>query len=1148
MKIKKGKFFISPSDLNNFVACKYTALNEIRFHNKEIKKNEDKANDKLWKEMGIEHEKRHFKILKDKYKKSISIKSGLDENDRFIETVRAIQKGYDLIYHAYLIDVNFRGEADFLIKCDTPSDLGDYSYEVYDTKITRNLKPRHVTQITAYSDMLGKIQKLMPEKMYLIDGSDELHSFKTIEYIELFNHGKKEFLKFLSNKTKDKLYPEKCSYCNLCNWKDECDQIWEKDNYINLVAGSNKSQIEKLKKNKVSTVEQLAKTKLIATDLKINTESFEKIKSQAQLQEEKRLTGEDKIIILDPDFGKGFYKLPKPDDGDVFFDIEGFPRMDRPFEYLHGLYYKDKGKLKFRDLWAKNYDKDSEKNIFIELINFFEKRFEEYPNAHIYHYAPYEKRAIRELATVYSSEFPKGDIVNDNLLRKEKYVDLFAIAKQSIRTSERDMSLKSIEKFYDFKRKAEIVKADDSVAKYDNWITTKNEKHKQDIIDYNEEDCVSTYHLREFLVKNKPEAIDWFIKPEEIKKESNKYGKKIEDKVSREDIEIDLIERLENKKDKKNNLFVENLQNLVGFHWRDKKPDLWDVFDRVEKSHLELEEDTECIANCVLLKNKPQITENGYIFTYKFPDQNYKLKKGSKIFDVHNIADIKKDRSIGSILFIKEKLDNSSIEIFCPKKKDRKGNPYPMPELPSIVTLGKGFPPRTFQHEAALHKFIEDYIQNNGKNYKSIMDMLGRNNPDIKGLKKDTILIDPNNDLNSQSIKIVKDLNSSYLTIQGPPGTGKTYTSASMIIALIKDGKRVGVTSNSHEAIKTLLIEIEKQASLPDNKEFTFKGFRKAKSGEKKTEWQYITDADKKPENLDEYSLYAGTSWFFVNPQMHQSLDYLFIDEAGQVALGTTIANATSTKNLVLIGDQMQLSQPIRAKHNGYARKSSLDFVLENLDTIPPEKGIFLNTTRRLNKKICKFISDSFYESRLNSHEVATSRSVKLKLEPIKDEGIFYVPIDHNGCSQRSDEEADLVEKTFNKIINKEFKVGGDKGKISPEDIMVVAPYNAQANNIRERLNKKYTDGVKVGTIDLFQGQEAKVVLISMTTSDVESLPRHKDFFFSRNRLNVAISRAQCVAIIIFNEKLLLASTNSIEEMKLMNNFCKLLMFKANYK
>ena len=204
MKIIKDKFFISPSDLNNFVACKYTIKNEIKFLNKEITKNADRVNDKLWKEMGIEHEKKHHKILKTKYKKSIEIKSAKDEQSRFDETVGAMQKGYDLIYHAYLIDENFRGEADFLIKTNTSSDLGDYSYEVYDTKITRNIRPRHITQITAYSDMLGKVQKLLPEKMYLIDGSDEKHTFKTIEYIDLFNHGKKEFIKFLPKISKKK--------------------------------------------------------------------------------------------------------------------------------------------------------------------------------------------------------------------------------------------------------------------------------------------------------------------------------------------------------------------------------------------------------------------------------------------------------------------------------------------------------------------------------------------------------------------------------------------------------------------------------------------------------------------------------------------------------------------------------------------------------------------------------------------------------------------------------------------------------------------------------------------------------------------------------------------------------------------------------
>ena len=1135
MKISKDRFLTSPGDLNNFIACKFTIKNEIKFLKKEISKSEEKVNDKLWKKMGIEHEKKNYQLLKKKYKKSITIQSDLDEKKRFDETIKAMESGFDLIYHAYLVDGDLRGEADFLIKCNTPSKFGTYSYEVYDTKITRNLRPRHITQITAYSDMVGKIQKVLPDKMHLIDGADEEHSFKTLEYIDLFNHGKKEFLKFLSNVNKEKIYPEKCSYCNLCNWRDVCDKIWEDDNYINLVAGSNKSQIEKLKKKKVKTVEQLSKTKLLATDLKINTESFERIKSQAQLQEEKRKTGKDKIIFLDPDFGKGFYKLPKPDDGDIFFDIEGFPRMNRPFEYLHGLYYREKGKFKFKDLWAKKFDRESEKNIFIELINFFEKHFEKYPNAHIYHYAPYEKRAIRELAAAFSAEFPKGDIINDNLLRKEKYVDLFNIVKQCIRTSEKDLSLKSIEKFYNFERKADIVKADDSVIKYDNWIATKDEKNKKDIISYNKEDCISTYYLREFLVKNKPENINWFLKPEPINKEdkeSHKYRRKTPNKLSREEVELDLNNRLEKKKNKSNENFVENLKNFIGFHWKSNKPEFWEVFDRAEKTHLELEDDTECIANCVLIDDNPKITDDGFIYSYRFNDQNYKLKEGKRAFDAHQI------KSIGTIYSIEEKFpDKNIVKIFVSKKRKNV-------EMPSLLTLGNDTPPQVHQHDQALNKFLNDYIENEGKNYKSIMDMLEKSNPDIKGLKKGSNLIDEQKDLISQSSEIVQNLNNSYLSIQGPPGTGKTYSSANIIIELMKSGKKVGVTSNSHEAIKTLLIAIEQQA---EKQNFKFNGMRKARSSDK-YDWKFIKDITTgKPLNFEDYLLYAGTSWFFVDPRMNKTLDYLFIDEAGQVTLGTTIANATAAKNLVLIGDQMQLSQPMRAKHEGYAKLSSLDFVLENNDTIPPDKGIFLNITRRLNKKICNYISTSFYDSRLTSDPITETRSVNLKLDPIKNEGLFYVPIEHSGCSQRSDEEADLIEKTYNRIINKEFKVGKKLGKISSKDIMVVAPYNAQANNIRERLKKK-NDDVRVGTIDLFQGQEAKVVLISMTSSDVESLPRHKDFFFSRNRLNVAISRAECVAIIIFNENLLLASTSSIKEMKLMNSFCKLLEFKTNYK
>ena len=358
----------------------------------------------------------------------------------------------------------------------------------------------------------------------------------------------------------------------------------------------------------------------------------------------------------------------------------------------------------------------------------------------------------------------------------------------------------------------------------------------------------------------------------------------------------------------------------------------------------------------------------------------------------------------------------------------------------------------------------------------------------------------------------------------------------------MKDGKKVGVSSNSHEAIKNLLFEIERQAKAES---FKFKGMKKGNSTNL-FEGEFIIDVIKdKPIDIKDFSLFAGTAWFFSNVRMDQTLDYLFIDEAGQVSLANTISMATSAKNLVLIGDQMQLSQPIRGTHEGYAKLSSLDYILENRDTIPPEQGIFLRETRRLNKQICKYISDSFYDSRLIPHKITESRSVNLGLKNIEDEGIFFIPTDHFGNSQRSDEEAEIVHDYYSKIIKKDFEDENGKGKIDIENIMVVAPFNVQTNNIKQKLLKKHSEDTRIGTIDLFQGQEAKVVFISMTSSDAENLPRHKDFFFNRNRLNVAISRAQNVAIILFNPNLLLASANSIHEMRLMNNFCKLLMFEV---
>ena len=240
----------------------------------------------------------------------------------------------------------------------------------------------------------------------------------------------------------------------------------------------------------------------------------------------------------------------------------------------------------------------------------------------------------------------------------------------------------------------------------------------------------------------------------------------------------------------------------------------------------------------------------------------------------------------------------------------------------------------------------------------------------------------------------------------------------------------------------------------------------------------------------------------------------------------------------------MQLSQPIKGVHPGISGKSTLEFLLEKYDTIPPEKGIFLDKTRRLNENICHYNSESFYDSRLQPDPVTKERYIKLNSKVLPNEGIVYLSMDHSNCSRKSNEELDKIKELTASFLGKPCK-DSDKSpeaKLSIEDILVIAPFNMQANNLSRGLPK----GARVGTIDKIQGQQAKIVIISMTSSDPDNIPRQKDFFFSRNRLNVAISRAQCLAIILFNPKLLNAACQKIEEMKLINNFCKLLKYKIN--
>jgi superfamily I DNA and/or RNA helicase len=317
-----------------------------------------------------------------------------------------------------------------------------------------------------------------------------------------------------------------------------------------------------------------------------------------------------------------------------------------------------------------------------------------------------------------------------------------------------------------------------------------------------------------------------------------------------------------------------------------------------------------------------------------------------------------------------------------------------------------------------------------------------------------------------------------------------------------------------------------------------FEGLKK--STDNKNSWfqgKFIGDVTG---NKDIYEsnahLVAGTAWLFAG--MDQNLDFLFVDEAGQVSLANLVAMGLSAKNIVLLGDQMQLGQPIQGVHPGRSGESTLEFLLDGEATIKPDRGVFLDVTWRMRQDVCQFISEAVYDSRLKPEKRNQNQRLLLNSdahEYLKPSGVSFVPIEHDGCSQKSQEEADLIKETMASLVRQSYRDrNGNEQPVTLENIMVVAPYNMQVNLLKRVLPK----GARVGTVDKFQGQESEVVIVSMTTSSGEYLPRRIEFLYSKNRLNVAISRARTLSILVVNPLLLSIKCNTIEQVQLVNTLC----------
>jgi uncharacterized protein len=563
------------------------------------------------------------------------------------------------------------------------------------------------------------------------------------------------------------------------------------------------------------------------------------------------------------------------------------------------------------------------------------------------------------------------------------------------------------------------------------------------------------------------------------------------------------------------------LAGLLGFHEREAKSQWWEYYDRMDRSEDELLEDGECLAGLTVAR-PPEPVKRSLMHTYRFPSQETKRKAGDQVSDVAS----------GTYAGTIEEIDEHQLIVRI--KRGAKYGP-----LPEHLTIGPGGPIDSTVLREAIFRFAEDELTGQ-ESYPALQAILGKTLPRIRGHREGDRIAE-GEDLLRATTQAVAGLDQSYLFIQGPPGAGKTYTSAHVIVELIRRGKKVGVAANSHKAIHNLLTKIEEMAN---EQGVDFKGVKKSSSGDSVFEGRFIHSEERIDKISLDAQLLAGTAWLFGDERFDRHLDYLFIDEAGQVALANVIAMGTAARNIVLVGDQMQLGQPVQGVHPGEAGLSVLDFLLGGQATVSPERGIFLDHTRRLHPSVCRFISDAFYEGRLAPDPGNAKRRLIFKspVNGIASEGIHFLPVPHSGCSQKSDEEATVIKHCYEALLCQQFQEkDGTVRSITPNDVLVVSPYNAQVNLLESVLPK----GAIVGTVDKFQGQEAPVVLVSMATSSAEDMPRNIEFLFSANRLNVAVSRAQCIAAVFASPRLLETPCRSIEQLRLVNKFCQLAAYAA---
>ena len=1047
-------------------------------------------------------------------------------------TKDAILAGADVIFQAALELIPFRGFADFLVKVPNrvgqASSVGDYHYEVWDTKLARSVKPYFVIQLCLYAEMLEPLQSVRPEQVTIALGNGTSETLRTDDYFYYYRALKQRFLNE-QEQFDPQLMPDPADSADFGSWSDYANQLLIKRDHLSQIANISRSQIKKLEQAGVKTCAQL----IALSDHRIaglNPAVVAALQAQADIQRQSNGQIPPLYKILTPK-NAGLALLPPASPLDVFFDIEGFPLVDGGLEYLWGnTYFDEHGRRQFKDFWAHN--PAQEKLAFKAFIEWVYARWQQDPQMHIYHYANYEIAACRKLMGRYGV----CEYEVDQLLRNNVFVDLYNIVKASILLGEPRYSIKNVEHLYRGKRDTEVGNGGDSVVVYEQWREAfaegretddwKTCKTLKDIRDYNIDDCNSTQELTDWL--RNQQAVNKITYIGIHKEEEPKISDEVTARTNLRDKLLTKSEALQGDDAR----ITENMAWTLEFHRRETKPMWWRLFDRMGLSHVDLEDDLDCIAGCVRTPRPPfKETDKArnFCFEYQFDtQQEYKpLKNDSayllgpdlnKVTLVHDESDFEK-----GLIVVKSKDEPESVISLIPDEY----------VAPGVIQTAIDDVVAQFDAGKLHNSAIDDFL------YRKAPRIAGHAGGDIVTATDSSARLD-------QIIAAVMNLDNSYLTLQGPPGAGKTFTGKHIIAELVKQGKKIGISSNSHKAINNLLIGVAeycRKEKIPAHCFCT-------KDTDDEIANNGITVIDNKSiqNHLLAGCVIGTTAWGFCREDLIGEFDYLFIDEAGQVSVAKLVGMSRATSNIILMGDQMQLGQPSQGSHPAESGLSILDYLLHDSPIIPPDMGVFLDTTYRMHSAVNDFISQAIYQGQLKSDRENDKQKVTVPegyTGPLDQEaGVVFVPVEHQGNTQASDEEVELIQRLVRELTGRLFT--DKKGKtvaIGLEHMLFVAPYNHQVGKLQQALG----DSAKVGTVDKFQGQEAPIVFFSLCSSDAGESARGMDFLFDKHRINVAISRAQCLAIAVGSPHLLDTPAGNLEQMKKQNLIAMLFEHRPDF-